>query len=502
VSEDVQEVSAEPVAPAVRRRGLRLVLWLAVAAVLLGAGAVTAIVAQRDHWLDAHRQITMHQLNVVGHPVGFHSVAATRTDAGPAGWDGHDGLGRRYYDGRLRPDQLTAALNFWLGRAGLLSPDGPRESQRCGRIARTDVFGCGNFYRETPTWRVWITVTGDGWPGHVVPAARVATFIHVGVVVERKRTLAQSFVPIALSSPGFTGTLGAGRDRTVLTLSATQTQQVDLDGATFGPHGELVTAGPGLPVVIPAAAGATAQLLDYSSWPSVPHEYGPVAANATSSDTARIGPDGSLWVHLVGAGLRRLNPDGHATNIAGVASGDGQLADAPAVGQDPYTVGEPTAISADGTVWVANGQLIRIRNGKLHIIDPGLLGVDSVASDGHNGVYFGTATQVFHLTGQGSRRPIGEQAHFSGVTSLAVARDGSLFVLDGSYLRRVLTNGAVDEVAGRGGTVAGRDDPVFCAKPVPPLAATLPVSAAYDVIASPLGGVYLTGCNRLVQVGY
>ena len=28
------------------------------------------------------------------------------------------------------------------------------------------------------------------------------------------------------------------------------------------------------------------------------------------------------------------------------------------------------------------------------------------------------------------------------------------------------------------------------------------MSAAYDVIVSPFGGVYLTGCNRLVQVGY
>ena len=49
--------------------------------------------------------------------------------------------------------------------------------------------------------------------------------------------------------------------------------------------------------------------------------------------------------------------------------------------------------------------------------------------------------------------------------------------------------------------MAGRDDPVFCALPVSARASDLAVSAAYDVIASPLGGVYLTGCNRLVQIG-
>ena len=345
-------------------------------------------------------------------------------------------------------------------------------------------------------------MTGAGWPGTVLPSSRLPALVHLMVVVVHKQPFAQAFAPLAWTSPGLTATLAAGSARTVLSLSGAQAEQVDVDGATFGPAGQLVTAGPGQPAVVPAAQGQPARLLTYDAWPSMPHELGSVQTNAAVSDVARIGPDGALWVHYAGYGLRRLDPDGHASNVTGTATSNGQIADAAALGQDPYTLAEPTAISADGTVWVANGQLVRIRNDKLHIIDPSLKGIDSLTGDGHNGVYFATATRVFHLTADGRRTAVGEQAHFTGVSSLAVARDGSLFVLDGSYLRRVRPGGQIDNVAGRGGTVAGRGDPVFCAMPVPADAARLPISAAYDVIASPLGGVYLTGCNRVVQIGY
>jgi hypothetical protein len=507
VTGDVQAEEApadEQAIPVVRRRrGMRIGVWLVVAALVLAGGALTAVTASRDHWLDARRQVTMHQLNIVGHPAGFHPVKADATDPGPAGWDAKDQLGRRYFAGQLEPDEMSAALNFWLGRAGLLTADGPRESQRCLRteLEGLPTFGCGNFYRETPQWRIWITVSGQGWPGNVVPAARKPADVHLAVVVQHKKPTAKAYSALPWTSPGLTQSLPGGRARTVLSLSSTQAKQADLDGATFGPQGQLVTAGPGLPVVVPATQGAPATMLTYDAWPSVSHELEPVQRDATVADTARIGPDGALWVHFAGYGLRRLDPDGTATNITGVSNGDGQIADGPAMGQDPYPVGEPTAISADGTVWVADGQLVRIRTGKLHVIDPSLHGVASVVGDGRNGIYFGTATQVFHLTAAGVRTPIGEQGHFTGVTSLALAKDGSLFVLDGAYLRRVRPNGSIDNVAGLGGTIAGRGDPVFCARRVPTVAARVPISAAYDVIASPLGGVFLTGCNRLVQIG-
>ena len=65
----------------------------------------------------------MHQLNVVSHPAGFHSVATG--DQGPSGWDAVHQLGRRYYDGSMVPSHMTADLDFWLGRAGLLSSTRP-----------------------------------------------------------------------------------------------------------------------------------------------------------------------------------------------------------------------------------------------------------------------------------------------------------------------------------------------------------------------------------------
>ena len=502
MSEDVAELTAEQPAP-VRRRWRRVVLWLAVIAVVAGAGAWTAVIADRGHWLDARRQITMHELNIVSHPAGFHSVQARPGDPGPSGWDVTHQLGRRYYDGTLVPADSTDALDFWLGRAGLLSADGPRESQRCLGLTIGDdrTFGCENFYRETPEWRTWITVTGQGWPGKVNPGFKKPAPVHLMVVVEKKQTFAKAFAALPLASPGLTSTVAAGAARTVLSLSPAQAKQVSLDGAAFGPAGQLVTAGPGQPAVIPAAAGLPAQILTFSSWASVAHEVGVVQTDASVSDVARIGPDGALYVHYAGYGLRRLGTDGTVSNVTGISNGDGSLADGSAIGQDPYTVAEATAISNDGTVWVANGQLVRIKLGKLHIIDPTLQHIDSIADDGHSGVYFATDTRVFHLSAAGLRTEVASGTTFTGISSLALAKDGNLYVLDGDTVRRVSASGEVDNVAGRGGTVAGRDDPVFCALPVPSTAADMAVSAAYDVIASPLGGIYLTGCDRLVQIG-
>jgi hypothetical protein len=502
MTEDVAELTAEQPAP-VRSRWRRAALWLVVVAVLAAAGTWTGVVAHRDHWLDARRQITMHQLNIVGHPPGFHSVQAAATDPGPSGWDGRAQLGRRYYDGTMVPADMTVDLDYWLGRAGLLTANGPREAQRCLRLSIDDqpTFGCENFYRETPEWRVWISVTGQGWPGKVDPAFKAATPVHLMVVVAHKQPFAKAFTALPLTSPGLSGTLAGGSVRTVLALTPAQAKQVSLDGATFGPAGQLVTAGPGQPAVIPAGSGSPAQILTFSSWASVAHEVEPVQTDATVSDVARIASDGSLYVHYAGYGLRRLGTDGAVSTITGVSNGNGQLTNGPAAGQDPYTVAEPTVVSADGTVWVANGQLVRIRTGKLHIIDPSLQDVRSVTDDGHNGVYFATATRVFHLTAAARRTELATGTSFTDISSLAVAKDGSVYVLDADTVRRVIPGGEVDNVAGRGGTVAGRDDPVFCALPVPAKAADLAVSAAYDVIASPLGGVYLTGCNRLVQIG-
>ena len=54
-----------------------------------------------------------------------------------------------------------------------------------------------------------------------------------------------------------TARVAAGQDRTVLQLTPGQAKTVSLDGAAFGPQGQLVTTGAGLPLVVPAAAGSS-----------------------------------------------------------------------------------------------------------------------------------------------------------------------------------------------------------------------------------------------------
>jgi hypothetical protein len=397
---------------------------------------------------------------------------------------------------------MTQQLDFWLGRGGVLSADGPDDAQLCELVdVRGYRFGCGNFYRETPEWRVWIAVSGDTWPTGRAPAGDKPTNVHLQVVVQPKRTLAQSWTTLAsVTSPGLSAALPAGTVRTVLSLSAAQAKLVDLDGATFGPDGALVTAGAGQPAVVPAARGAAARRLAFTSWPSVEREFGPVAADARNTDLARIDAHGSLWVHHQGVGLRRLDPDGHVDNVMGILDGDGSATEGPAIDQDPIAPGQSIAVSPDGTVWIAAGQLLRMRNGKLHAMNLSVQGVRTVTADGNNGIYFSDGTRLFHQPQNGRARLL--PGSFTDLSSIATARDGSLFVLDAGRLLRIVGHSPARTVAGDGRSVASRDDPQFCARPVTSSAATLPVSAAYDVIASPYGGVYLTGCNRLVQVGY
>src|SRR5205814_7881373 len=103
-------------------------------------------------------------------------------------------------------------------------------------------------------------------------------------------------------------------------------------------------------------------------------------------------------------------------------------------------------------------------------------GIRAVTGDGHDGVYFSPATKVFRLPHNGRPREV--PGAFRDVSSVAVARDGSLFVLDAGRLLRIVGHGSARTVAGDGSSVASRDDPHFCSLPVPSAAAKVPVSAA------------------------
>jgi hypothetical protein len=499
VTEDLRERTDEqPARP--RRRALRFGAWLVAVLVLATTGVVVTVVANRDHWLDRDRQVTLHQLNLLGRPAGFRTAKALPSDPGPSGWDAAAGLGRRYYDGELVPWKMSKAVDYWLGRGGVLTSNGPRESQSCQLIDVAGLqFGCGNFYRETPQWRVWVALSGPHWPNGPAPAGDKPTPVHLMVVVQQKRTLSQSFAYLpSVTSPGLTSALPRGAVRTVMSLSGPAAKTLDLDGATFGPAGQLVTAGTGQPVVLPAARGAAARRLTYTAWPSFAREFD-AAQRPLSADAARIDQNGSLWVHYRDLGLRRLDVDGHASNLMGLADADGAAFDGPAWLEDPIRPGTPLAVSADGTAWAATGFLLRLRDGKAHLMNVKPTGIRTVTSDGHDGVYFATSTRLFHLPRVGVATAL--PGAFHDVSSLAVAKDGSLFVLDKGRLLQVV-KGHAHVVAGDGSWAASDDDRGMCSSPVGDIAARMPVSAIYHVIASPLGGAYLAGCERLVQVGY
>ena len=471
-------------------------------AVLVGVAAAGGVVlADRAHWFDRDRRSVLHELSTVGAPPGFTTRRRSGTDTLPAGYDPALHLAAGYFVGRLTPAAMASTLTSWLTKAGLPASAGPVESQHCGSVTfgSSQEFGCGNFYRETASWRVWVTVANDEW-ALLPPTQQTETDVQLSVFVQHKRPLAKSLTPAkgrngTPVSPGLTGTVLAGAAHAIPLDPA-----LAVDGASFGPQGQLVTDG--YPAtVLPVAKGQQAQRLEVAAWPSVPDEVQALALDSPTVQLAEMGPDGALWVQVFNEGLHRFDPDGHVVNITGSRSNVAPLTDGPAIGQNGTVLGDQLAISADGTAWTTNaGHLARIRAGTVQIIGPDLTGVTSVVSDQHNGVYVGTARRLFHVGPDGAPTPVAEQTPFHRLSSLALAKDGSLFAVDGGRLRRVLPNGTVTTVAGTG--TDSSDRAAFCAEPVPASAAGVPVSTMLSVAASPLGGVYLVGCNRLVQIGY
>ena len=199
-----------------------------------------------------------------------------------------------------------------------------------------------------------------------------------------------------------------------------------------------------------------------------------------------VGPDGEVyaasrdtlhpwWMNGYGTTLRRIDPDGTATVIAGAhgtpASSCGCGATGPGTSQaicEPYGL----AVSTSGTLYMSVGFCIQrlTTDGELSTV-PGTLGwpsIGALATDRHGALYAIADTQIMRISADGrigvfAGKPAGQ---FSGdpgdggpallaemhPSQLSVGNDGTVFVSDdvGHRVRAITTDGLIRTIAGDG----------------------------------------------------
>ncbi|MDO1451823.1 IPT/TIG domain-containing protein [Rhodocytophaga aerolata] len=134
-----------------------------------------------------------------------------------------------------------------------------------------------------------------------------------------------------------------------------------------------------------------------------------------------IASDGTLYVsdnHMI----RKITPDGIVSTLAGSSQG---YADGPAA-QALFTYPTGIKIANDGTLYIVDGNGNRIRK-----ISPNGI-VSTVAGNGTKGYTDGPAAQ----------------AQFEIPYDIAVASDGTLYVVEGHMIRKITPDGIVSTLAG------------------------------------------------------
>src|SRR4051794_18910699 len=215
-------------------------------------------------------------------------------------------------------------------------------------------------------------------------------------------------------------------------------------------------------------------------------------------------PDGSLiFADTIGQKIRRLDPNGRITTIAGTGdsdfSGDGGPATRAAF-QDPTGL----ALAPDGSLYVADTDNNRLRKVKpdgtivtvAGTADQGFSGDNGpaaaaqvneprgVAVDSHSRVFFSDSgnNRVRFIDVDGTIHSLA--VALKGPTGLAFAADGSLLVADtgDAVIKRIAADGSVKTVAGNGGGGSGGDGGA---------ATSAQLNQPVDVAATPSGGFYI-----------
>jgi serine/threonine protein kinase len=165
------------------------------------------------------------------------------------------------------------------------------------------------------------------------------------------------------------------------------------------------------------------------------------ALNAPLSNPSGMafGPDGSLYIADTGHHrIRRIDPSGKITTVAGIGTGALSGDDGPAAAAE---LNEPSgvAVTSTGVVYIADTMNHRIRR-----IDPATGIITSIAGKGNGPGYDGDG-------GQGVR------AMLAFPRDVALGSDGSLYITEVPRIRRLRLDGVISTFAGSGEVALGGD---------------------------------------------
>ncbi|HEY2407390.1 MAG TPA: hypothetical protein VGI10_15370, partial [Polyangiaceae bacterium] len=216
----------------------------------------------------------------------------------------------------------------------------------------------------------------------------------------------------------------------ILHMGDGRSRKVDATGSVISliaGNGTSVSAADGTPA-------SQTGFSNYLSWPSI-----------------TVAPNGDIYVAVdpvIGDGttsIRRI--DASTGKIYTVAGGGGSTADGVspscAPNQNPATCAmlaptlHSTAIGADGSVYFSSQNRVRK-------VDPLRQTITTIAGTGQQ-----SATDV-GVDGCPTPGCIAKNAVFSDVSDVAVANDGSVYIANGGYVRRVDTSGIISTFAGTG----------------------------------------------------
>jgi RHS repeat-associated protein len=374
-------------------------------------------------------------------------------------WDGKDAYGR-YLQG-VQPATVRIGYTY------------------CGSYQKTDKFGYNGGglitgSRTTKDVTLWQTYRTDLGPWDARPLGLggwTLTAHHAydsqGKVLylgNGQRRAAQALGPV-ISTVAGTGYIGYNGDG----IPATQARLYGPSGVAVGPDGSLYLSESSTgrirrvrpDGIISTVAGTGINGYNGDGIPAT-------QARLNGPFGVAVGPDASLYIYdSANFRVRRVGPDGIISTLAGTGirgyNGDG----IPATQAQIRYFGDVT-LGTDGSLYIADTENNRIRRVGTDGIIMTVANVDyptGIAAGPDGSLYFGSGNRVYRLAPDGSLTAVvgtgspgfsgdggpATQAMCYNTFDVAVGIDGSLYVADGTCVRRVGADGIINTIAGKGG---------------------------------------------------